>query len=376
MSEFDVYKRLGVEVVSAEGLTITLADGRELLDFYGGHAVCVLGHSHPALVGALTRQMGAVLFQTNLVDLAVRREACRRLAAFAPAGLEKVFMVNSGAEANENALRLAFRCRPGATRVVALEGGFHGRTAAAGAASWNHDGWYGFPAAPFEVTTVPREDEAALAAAVGPDVAAVIAEPVLGFAGAIALSRDFLGAIRRACDEHGALFIADEVQCGMGRVGRPFAVTDSGVTPDILTTAKGLGGGFPCAAVIARAAHADRLGKGELGTTFGGGPLAAAAVTAVLDVLEAPGFLAAAAARGRAIRETCRVGPVVDTQGDGLLIGLRVNRPAAEVVAALRARGILAGGAGDPEVVRLMPPLTLDDAAVDALRAALEDIGP
>jgi acetylornithine/succinyldiaminopimelate/putrescine aminotransferase len=283
-AEFDVYKRLGIEVASASGMTIRTADDEELLDFYGGHAVCALGHSHPRLVEALKEQMDRLLFQTNLVEVEIRRRACDRLAAFAPPGLDCVFLCSTGAEANENALRIAFSVT-GRRRVVALEGGFHGRTAAAAACTSGSESWYGFPQAPFEVDLVPVNDEEALDAAVTEETAAVICEPVQGVAGAVPLSTDYMRRLRRVTEARGAIWIADEVQCGMGRTGRPFAVERTSVHPDILTTAKGLGGGFPVAAVIARVDIAEQMAKGSLGTTFGGGPLAAAAVLAVLDVM-------------------------------------------------------------------------------------------
>ena len=258
--------------------------------------------------------------------------------------------------------------------MVALEGGFHGRTAAAGACSWGHEKWYAFPRAPFEVVWVPPDDSRALAAAVDDKTAAVILEPVQGLAGSRALSREFLETARRVTERHGAWLIADEVQCGMGRTGTPFAMEAAGVVPDVITTAKGLAGGFPAGAVIASAEIADALPTGALGTTFGGGPLASALISVVIEALSVPGFLERVTALGERIRQSCRIGPVVEIQGRGLLLGLRCDRPAREVLGLLRARGILAGGAADPAVVRLMPPLTLGDDDVAALEQALADI--
>ena len=372
--EFPVYRRLDLEIVAGDGSRVWTRDGRQLIDFYGAHAVAALGYRHPELSRVLAQQARELLFQTNLVEVAARRRACRDLAGFAPPGLDRVFLVNSGAEANENALRLAFRGRD-RTRVVAIEGGFHGRTAAAGACSHGaRDRWYAFPRPPFEVVWVAPDDPTALRSAVDDATAAVILEPIQGLAGARELDGELLRGAREACDQHGALLIADEVQCGMGRAGRAFAIEAAGVAPDILTTAKGLAGGFPAGAVIAGAALADALPKGALGTTFGGGPMACACISTVVEHLSQPGFLARVSALGERIRRSCRVGPVVDVQGRGLLLGLRCDRPASEVLALLRDRGILAGGATDPRVVRLMPPLTLGDAEVKALEQALADI--
>ncbi len=372
--EFPVYKRLDLEIVEGDGTRVRTRDGRELIDFYGGHAVAALGYRHPRLLEASSRQAERLHFQTNLVEVEVRRKACADLARFAPPGLDRVFLVNSGAEANENALRLAFRGREGRRRVVALEGGFHGRTAAAGACSWGNETWYAFPSAPFEVVWVPHDDPEALEAAVDGETAAVILEPIQGLAGSRAVPYELLHTARRVTERHGALLIADEVQCGMGRSGKPFAIENALVTPDVVTTAKGLAGGFPAGAVIAPAKAADALPPGAMGTTFGGGPMACAWISTVIEVLSEPGFLERVAELGERIRQRCRLGPVTGVQGRGLLLGLRCDRPAREVLVELRRRGILAGGASDPQVVRLMPPLTLGEDDVAALEQALSDI--
>ena len=372
--EVPVYKRLPLEVVSGDGVVVHTRDGRDLLDFYGGHAVALLGYRHPGLLAALARQAETLFFQTNLVDLAVRKDACLRLARFAPRGLDHVFLVNSGAEANENALRLAIR-HTGRTKVVCLEGGWHGRTAAAAAVTYDSAPWYGFPRTPFDVARVQHDDPKALESAIDDATAAVILEPVQGQIGARAIAAGFLQAARALTAERGALLIADEVQCGMGRTGSRFAIEAAGVLPDLLTTAKGLAGGFPAGAVLMTEAIAQRIEPGHLGTTFGGGPLAAALIVAVLDALETPGFLEHVVAMGDLLRATCRVGPVAAIQGRGLLTGLRTTRPSAEVLAALRDRGILAGGSGDPHVIRVMPPLIIAEEHVRALARALAEIG-
>ena len=368
-----VYAQLDVEPVAGEGCRLRTADGRWLVDFYGGHAVALLGYRHPRLLAALAEAADTLFFQSNAAPSAVRRRAAERLAAFAPAGLDRVFFVNSGAEANENALRLALRAT-GRTRVVAVEGAFHGRTAAAAAVTAGSAKWYGFPSTPFAVTFVPRDDEAALEAALGGDVAAVIAEPVQGVAGAVALSHGWLHAARRLTAERGALLVLDEVQCGMGRTGAPFAAQLHGVTPDLLTTAKGLAGGFPVGAVLMGEGLAASLRVGDLGTTFGGAPMACALVEAVIDTIERDDLLANVRRQSAAIVAACRVGPVVDVQGHGFLLGLRTRRPAREILAELLARGILAGGSGDPHVVRLLPPLLLGSEHVEALIHALSEI--
>ena len=368
-----VYAQLDIEPVGGEGPWLDLADGRRLLDFYGGHAVASLGYGHPRLAEAISGQVRRLSFQSNLLPLGLRARACEALARFAPPGLDRVFLVNSGAEANENALKIAFS-RTGRTRVVAVEGAFHGRTAAAAAVTWGSEAWYGFPAKPFEVTFVPRDQPGALARAVREDTAAVILEPVQGVAGAVDLPPAFVEAARKATRAAGAMLVFDEVQCGMGRTGRPFAADHFGVTPDLLTTAKGLAGGFPAGALITTDAVARDLKPGELGTTFGGGPMACAAIEAVIATIHDEGLLERVRALSALIRQTCVTGPVTGVQGAGFLLGLVCSRPAKAVQAELLGHGILAGTSADPRVLRLLPPLILEPDHVALLAKALAEI--
>jgi acetylornithine/succinyldiaminopimelate/putrescine aminotransferase len=367
----EVFDRMGVEIRSGEGVSVQDAQGRRYLDFYGGHAVAALGYGHPRLLEALASQAKKLFFQTNAVDLEIRRRAAARLVRFAPKGLTRAFFVNSGAEANENALRIAFLAAK-RTRVVAVSGAFHGRTAAAAAVTDHHESWYAFPRAPFDVTWVPFDDVPALETAMADDVAAVIFEPVQGIAGARPLGKAFVKAARAAADRTSALLILDEVQIGVGRSGYPFAADCYGVVPDVLTAAKGIAGGFPCGALLVGEKLAAKIERGQLGTTFGGGPLACALVEATLAAIEDECLLERVRRVSRRIFETCRVGPVEGIQGLGLLIGLKLARPAKEVLAALRERGILAGGSHDPKVIRLLPPLIVEEEHVDRLAAALK----
>ena len=371
----DVFEQLALRPVRGLGAHLFTAAGERYLDFYGGHAVALLGYGHPALIAALDRQARSLFFQSNIVPLDVRERAAASLVRFGPPGLTRAFFVNSGAEANENALRIAFAAT-GRPRVVAVAGAFHGRTAAAGAVTAGHERWYGFPSEPFAVTWVPFDDTAALETAVAADVAAVILEPVQGVAGARALSREFLAAARAAATTAGALLVFDEVQCGMGRTGHPFAAQAHGILPDVLTTAKGLAGGFPAGGVLVGEALAAGIKKGALGTTFGGGPLAMALVEAVITTITAEGLLDRVRRLSARLRSECLCGPVTAVQGMGFLLGLRTAPPAKEVLARLRERRILAGGSADPHVVRLLPPLILEDAHVDELVAALKEIRP
>jgi acetylornithine/N-succinyldiaminopimelate aminotransferase len=372
-----VFAQYPLEVVSAQGVWLKNARGERVLDLYGGHAVAGLGYDHPVFNAALARQAAECNFQTNAVAMGVRARAAEALVRFSQLPFASVFFVNSGAEANENALRIALRNSGGRTHVAAVEGAFHGRTAAAAAVTWGAQAkWYGFPRTPFDVSFIPRGDLDAVAAQVTERTAAVIVEPVQGLAGAVDLGAPFLTALRRRCDESGALLIFDEVQCGVGRTGHPFAANLHGVTPDLLTTAKALGNGFPCAALLMTAPVSGRLTLESLGTTFGGGPLACAAMLAVLETLEAERLLENVQRLGAHIRASCVTGPVTSVQGAGFLVGLRTTRPAKEIQAELLEAGILTGTAADPQVVRLLPPFILEAEHVDMLADTLRELPP
>ena len=371
-----VYGQLPFVPSSARGCDLVTSDGRHVLDFWGGHAVAVLGHGHPRLAKAICEQSERFVFQSNAVALDIRATAAERLVSITPGSLTRVFFVNSGAEANENALKIAFMST-GRKKVLALTHGFHGRTAAAGAVTWNAmKSWYGFPATPFDVDFIPRNDVAAATSMIDESIAAVIFEPVQGVAGAFDLSPGFVNTLRDCTSKSGALLIADEVQCGMGRSGHFFASEVYEIEPDLLTAAKGLGGGIPCGALLCGEGLAETIGKGSLGSTFGGGPVAAAAISAVIDTIEAEDLLANVRQRAAEIREQCPVGPVQSIQGMGLLLGLVCDRPAIEVRNQLLEQDILTGTSGDPNVLRLLPPLVLQAEHVTRLADKLSDIGP
>ncbi len=370
-----VYDQLPFVPVRAAGCDIVTANGRRILDLYGGHAVAALGYGHPRLVEAIQRQSKDLLFQSNAVALDIRAEAAEQLISIAPNHLQRVFFVNSGAEANENALRMAV-VATGRKKLLAITQGFHGRTAAAGAVTWNSDRWYGFPKLPFDVDFIPRDDCDAAKKMIGDDIAAVIFEPVQGVAGAHDLSTDFVETLRAATAKHGTLLIADEVQSGIGRSGQFFAVQIYGIEPDILTCAKALGGGIPCGAVLCSDDIAGHFGPGDLGTTFGGGPIAAAAIVAVIKSIKAEGLLQNVRQRELQIREQCVVGPVRKIQGIGLLLGLVCDRPAVDVRDFLLDHDILTGTSADPEVVRILAPLILEEQHVTRLADTLALMAP
>jgi acetylornithine/succinyldiaminopimelate/putrescine aminotransferase len=369
-----VFAQYPIEVAHGEGVWLYARDGRKILDLYGGHAVAGLGYAHPRWLAALERQARQMAFQTNALPMAIRERAAARLVKFAGLGLDTVFWVNSGAEANENALKAAFRLT-GRPKAVALQHAFHGRTAAAGALTWGAmEKWYGFPRTPFEVSFMPRDNPAAVERFVDSETAAVIVEPIQGVGGAYEIGKAMLQALRQRCDEVGALLIFDEVQCGMGRTGAPFGANYFGVTPDMITAAKALGNGFPVSALLLSRRIAAQLKTDDMGTTFGGGPMACAVAEAVIDTIESESLLANVRQVSTYIRSTCVIGPVTGMQGAGFLLGLKTSRPAKEVQAALLERNILTGSSGDPKVLRLLPAYILNEGHVDQLRDALSKI--
>ncbi len=369
-----VYAPMPVRPVSGHGSWLVDEDGAEWLDAYGGHAVASTGHSHPDVVRAIAEQAGRLLFYSTAVPLPQREALAEKLVELCPAPLGRVFLCNSGAEANENALHLARR-QTGRRTIVSVKGGWHGRTAATLACT---DGARYEEAArragvPLSVK-VPFDDVAALEAAVDETVAAVLVEPVQGFAGALDCSPGFLQAARRLCDERGAVLLFDEVQCGVGRCGAFAAAEAVGVVPDALTFAKGLAGGLPIGAVVARPELTDSLALGDLGSTFGGGPVPCAAALANIAVIERDDLIRNAVEVGRHLTDGARALGVRRVTGRGLLLGLHLERPAAEVQRALFARRILTGTATDPRVLRLLPPLSFSHQEADLLLAGLREV--
>lgn len=369
-----VYAQFPVHPARGEGSWIIDTDGHRWLDAYGGHAVASTGHSHPHVVRAIAEQAAQLLFYSTVLPHPKREMLAARLAGLMPAGLDRSFFCNSGAEANENALGLA-RKRTGREVVVSVTGGWHGRTVATLAVT---DGAKyeagarraGMPLSP----KVPFDDVDALERAIDDSVAALIVEPVQGMSGARDCSHAFLRAARATCSRHGAALIFDEIQCGVGRTGAFSAAEFYGVTPDAVTMAKGLASGFPIGALSVGDFLAEGVTTGDLGSTFGGGPLACAAALATLDVLEGEDLVANAARVGQHLRDGALAIGVPAVQGHGLLLGLKLGRPAATVQRALFDRRILAGTASDPEVLRLLPPLSFTRAEADLLLQGLAEV--
>ena len=369
-----VYAQMPVRPVSGRGSWITDETGAEWLDAYGGHAVASTGHSHPEVVRAISEQAAKLLFYSSVLPHPNREQLAAAIARLVPGPLERVFFCNSGAEANENALLIA-RKVTGRQRIVSLAGGWHGRTVATLAVTDGEKYEAGARRAGMPLSTkVPFDDAGALAAAVDDGVAAVILEPVQGMTGARDCAPAFLAAARRICSERGALLIFDEVQCGVGRCGAFTAAEAFGVVPDLLTMAKGLGSGLPIAATVTTPALAQQLRIGDLGSTFGGGPVPCAAALATIAVIEREGLIDNAIAVGARLRDGALALGVPAVQGRGLLLGLRLGRPAAPVQAALFERRILTGTSTDPEVLRLLPPLSFSAGEADILLEALAQV--
>jgi acetylornithine/N-succinyldiaminopimelate aminotransferase len=381
-----VFARTDLSFERGEGSWLVAGGGERYLDFGAGIAVNALGHAHPHLVEALQQQAGKLWHTSNLYRIPEGERLAERLCANSFADV--VFFANSGAEANEAALKMARKFqsasgRPERWRVIAFNGAFHGRTLATIAAGGSPKHLEGFGPAVEGFDHVDVGNEAQLKAAIGPETAAIIIEPIQGESGVKPVAPSFLRLLREICDANDLLLIFDEVQSGMGRTGHLFAHQGTGVEPDIMTLAKGIGGGFPLGACLATDMAAAGMTAGAHGSTFGGNPLAMAVGNAVMDVLLEDGFLADVAQKGLVLKQKLAEladrhrGAVAEIRGEGLMLGVRCHVPPAELVGALLRQHVLTVPAGD-NVVRLLPPLTITaediDTAIGALDAALTEV--
>ena len=363
------YARQDIVFERGEGSWLITIDGQRYLDFGSGVAVNALGHAHPRLVAALSRQAGQLWHTSNLYRVQRQEQLAEKLvdATFA----DKVFFCNSGAEACEGAIKAARRYHfvsghPQRWRIVTFQGAFHGRTLATIAAGGNEKYLEGFgePAPGFD--QVGFGDHAALDAAIGPETAAIMIEPIQGEGGVRSVPDQCLRGLRELCDKHGLLLIFDEVQTGMGRTGKLFAHEWAGITPDIMAVAKGLGGGFPIGAILATAGAAKGLTPGSHGSTFGGNPLATAVGAEVLDIILEPGFLEGVRIKANRLKQGLMQlkdqypAIVEDVRGQGLLVGLKVKPPAGDVVKAVISEKLLVVSAAE-NVIRVLPPLNVSD---------------
>jgi len=371
------YDHLPLAVVRGEGCRVFDSEGNSWLDFYGGHAVALAGHSHPRVVGAIREQAVRLLFTSNAVYNDVRARAAKALVGTAPEGVTKAFLCNSGAEANEAALRVA-RSSTGRPGVVALAEGFHGRTLGAlSATGLGRYRDYGGPLVP-GTTFVPFGDLAAAERAVGKDTAAVLLEPIPSMGGVRVAPAEYYRGLRRICDERGALLVFDEVQTGLGRTGRMWAGDHWGVRPDMHTAAKGIASGVPCGAVLFQDRAAAGVRQGDLGSTFGGGPLACAALEATVAVVREERLAERAAATGELLRRgAVSIPGVREVRGLGLLLGIACSADAKVVLARLRESRVLASSvSSDPKTVRLLPPLVAGRAEAEEFLSALSRARP
>jgi acetylornithine/N-succinyldiaminopimelate aminotransferase len=375
-----IYARADVSFERGEGPWLIGHDGQRYLDFGAGIAVNALGHAHPHLVRALTEQAGKIWHTSNLYRIPEGERLAQRLvdATFA----DVVFFSNSGAEANEAAIKMARKYHaakghPERFRIVTFEGAFHGRTLATIAAGGQQKYLEGFGPKVEGFDQVPLGDQKALEAAIGPETAAILIEPIQGEGGIRPVPAQFLRGLRELCDAEGLLLIYDEIQTGVGRTGRFFAYEWSGVAPDIMTIAKGIGGGFPMGACLATAEAASGMKVGSHGTTFGGNPLAMAVGNAVLDIVLAPGFLENVERLGLLLKQRLaelqdrHPAIIAEIRGQGLMIGLRTHVPNSDLIDAARAEKLILIAAGD-NVCRLLPPLVITEAEIGEAVARLD----
>jgi acetylornithine/N-succinyldiaminopimelate aminotransferase len=377
-----VYKRADIAFERGEGAYLIDRAGRRYLDFASGIAVTLLGHAHPHLLAVLEAQAGKLWHCSNLYGIEPQQRLAERLVAHSFA--DTAFFCNSGAEALECAIKMARRFhhqrgQPERHRIITFEGAFHGRTLATISAGGQDKYLEGFRPALPGFDPVPLGDIEEVEAAIVPETAAILIEPIQGEGGIRTASPGFLEELRQLCDEHDLLLVLDEVQCGMGRTGRLFAYEWTRMTPDIMALAKGLGGGFPIGACLATARAASGMTPGCHGSTFGGNPLACAVANGVLDVVLEEGFLEhvrAMAERLRAHLERLAAAcpsVVQEVRGNGLLLGLVCGPPSADVSAELMARGMLAPTAGE-NVLRLLPPLIIEQQHIDEAIGKLQDV--
>jgi acetylornithine/N-succinyldiaminopimelate aminotransferase len=374
------YNRTDIAFVRGEGSYLFAEDGKRYLDLGAGIAVAAFGHANPRLVAALTAQAGKLWHTSNLYRVPGQESLSKKLVANTFA--DTAFFTNSGTEAIELAIKMARRCQfvsghPERFHIVSFEGAFHGRTYAAINAGGNEKYLEGFGPRMPGFDQVPLGDLEAVKKAIGPETAALIIEPLQGESGVRAATPDFLRALRKLCDDNGLLLIFDEIQTGLGRTGKFFAYDWLGITPDIMTVAKALGGGFPVGAVLATAEAAKGMTVGTHGTTYGGNPLAMAVGNEAIDMILAPGFLDHVNKIANYMHQ--QLGALVashpdvfdSVRGQGLMIGLKMKTDAPAFIAGCRANGLIVLPAGD-NVVRLLPPLTLSEAEA---REGLELLG-
>ncbi|MBX7222033.1 MAG: aspartate aminotransferase family protein [Blastocatellia bacterium] len=359
------YKTLPITITHGAGCTVWDTTGKAYLDLYAGHAVASTGHAHPHVAQAIAGQAQNLIFYSTMIDLEIRHTAAKKLLDCAPAGISHVLFANSGAEANENALKMA-TLQTGRKKIICFEGGFHGRTLLAlnvtASGKYRQQASFLVP----DIVTIPFGEIDALRRTIDATTAAVIVEPIQSMAGCRMAAPEFYQELRELTQQHGAYLIFDEVQTGIGRTGSMFFSGRYHVVPDILTLAKGIASGVPLSAVLVSDAVAEKVQYGEFGATYGAGPIAMAAMQATLEVIESEQLLENVKQVSSFLRSELGKLPFVEeVRGLGLLVGVKTIFPAGKVQASLLEQGVIVGTSDDPQTIRLLPPLTLQQSEVE-----------
>lgn len=369
----EIYGQYPFELVRGEGVYVYDTAGKRYLDLYGGHAVALVGHSPPRVAKAIAEQANQLMFYSNLARIPLREQAAAKLVGFARNGLTKAFFCNSGGEANENAIKISIK-NTGRQKVASFAGSFHGRTLLAIGAT-DHPDWHEYLHGWIGPTAQLRPNIEEDLEKIDNETACVILEPIQSIGKCTVFSPEYLKKLRKRCDETGAYLIFDEVQTGMGRTGVPFVSGHCGTNPDMMTLAKGLGGGFAMGAVVMTAEVDSKLKVGDIAATFGGGPMALGAMMATIDqVVEDKLIDNAKRIEAHARKIFPALAQVKEVRGRGCLLGIVIDRPAKPVQTALFAKGIITGPNSDPNLVHLLPPLTLQTEHLDMLYQALTEV--
>ncbi|MCL4116804.1 UNVERIFIED_CONTAM: hypothetical protein GTU68_022220 [Idotea baltica] len=362
-----------MQLSTAKGVYAYDTDGNKYLDFYGGHCVCPLGHSPESISNVIKEQADKFMFYSNLANIPIREEGAEKLIKFNNSGHHKVFFCNSGGEANENALKIAVKYT-GRKKIAGFKNGFHGRTSMAMSATDN-TAWHGIyhPWMGNHVQLEPNNIDDLFH--ITEEIAAVILEPIQSIGKCTVFEFEYLKELRKRCDQSGTLLIFDEVQTGMGRTGLPAVSGNCGVTPDLMTMAKGLASGFPIGAVTMIDEVASKLQKGDMGATFGGGPLAMAAMMETIHQIEKNNLIDQVIENEKYIREVfSNIPEIKEIKGKGLLLGLKLDQEAKTIQEKLFDKNIIVGLNSDPKQIHLLPPFTIEKKHIDQLAESLKEL--
>ena len=373
--QLKTYKKFPIAIKKGEDVWVYTSEGKKYLDLYGGHAVVSTGHCHPKVVAAIKEQASNLLFYSNFVYNESRATAAKKLVDISPDGFSQAFFINTGAESNENAIKLArkFSGKPG---IISFEGSFHGRTIGALSATGITKYREAFSPRISDHHFATFDDLASVEAIMEKeDIGGILVETIQRMAGAKTASPEFFQGLRALCDKHNAVLIYDEVQTGFGRTGEFFFAPRYGVTPDLITLAKGIASGVPMAALMVHDRYTEQVGYGDLGTTFGGSPLASAALSATIDTIIEEKLLENVKTESAYLREQLSgLSHVEEILGEGFLVGIRFQQASSVYHKKLMENHIITGGSGDPNIMRLLPPLTLKRPEIDHFLEVLSKI--